>query len=75
MGLSVDLSRGDQVEGVVRRLREEERQRTGGQEVRIDILVANSATSWGGPFEETPDWAVGKVLNLNVQSIFHLVKL
>ncbi len=41
----------------------------------IDILVANAAATWGGPFETTPDWSSGKILDLNVRSVFGLVQV
>lgn len=25
-------------------------------ESRLDILVANAGATWGGPFDDTPDW-------------------
>lgn len=41
----------------------------------IDILVANAAATWGGPFETTPDWSSAKILDLNVRSVFGLVQV
>ncbi|KAH6955733.1 hypothetical protein BKA56DRAFT_503549 [Ilyonectria sp. MPI-CAGE-AT-0026] len=40
----------------------------------VDILVANAGTTWGGPFETTPAWAIAKVLILNVQGVFNLIQ-
>jgi NAD(P)-dependent dehydrogenase (short-subunit alcohol dehydrogenase family) len=41
----------------------------------LDILVANAGATWGGPFELTPDSSNVKLLDLNVRSIFNLVRL
>lgn len=41
----------------------------------LDILVANAAATWGGPFEQTPDTASTKVLDLNVKSVFNLIRM
>lgn len=41
----------------------------------VDILIANAASSWGGPFEEFEDWKSQKTLDLNVRGVFNLVRL
>jgi NAD(P)-dependent dehydrogenase (short-subunit alcohol dehydrogenase family) len=41
---------------------------------RLDILVANAGTSWGGSFDTTPDSSVAKVLDLNVRGVFNLIR-
>jgi NAD(P)-dependent dehydrogenase (short-subunit alcohol dehydrogenase family) len=41
----------------------------------VDILMANAASSWGGPFEEFEDWKSQKTLDLNVRGVFNLVRL
>jgi NAD(P)-dependent dehydrogenase (short-subunit alcohol dehydrogenase family) len=41
----------------------------------LDILVANAAASWGGPFEEFEDWKSIKTLDLNVRGVFNLCRL
>ena len=41
----------------------------------VDILVANAAASWGGPFEEFEDWKSQKTLDLNVRGVFNLCRL
>lgn len=66
VGYAADLSKLSEIERLVGLLQSEE---------SIDILVANAAATWGGPFEPTPDWAVSKVLDLNVRSIFNLARL
>ncbi|KIV88158.1 hypothetical protein PV10_09082 [Exophiala mesophila] len=40
----------------------------------VDILVANAASSWGGPFEPFEDWKSQKTLDLNVRGVFNLVR-
>jgi NAD(P)-dependent dehydrogenase (short-subunit alcohol dehydrogenase family) len=41
---------------------------------RLDILVNNSGTSWGAPFETFPYHAWARVLNVNVTGLFHLTR-
>jgi NAD(P)-dependent dehydrogenase (short-subunit alcohol dehydrogenase family) len=41
----------------------------------VDILVANAAASWGGPFETFEDWKSIKTLELNVRGVFNLCRL
>ena len=66
IGLPADLSKPAQVESVVAQIC--------ATEPAIDILIPNAAATYGGPFETTPDSFVQKVLDLNVRSIFNLVK-
>jgi len=66
IALAADLSKPEQVESVVAQIR--------STEPAIHILIANAAATYGGPFESTPDSFVQKVLDLNVRSIFNLVK-
>jgi len=44
------------------------------KEEKLDILVNNAGTTWGGTFEDFPDQAWGKVMALNVASIFNLTR-
>lgn len=46
-----------------------------GQGKGVDILVANAAASWGGPFEDFDDWKSVKTLDLNVRGVFNLCRL
>ena len=46
-----------------------------GQSRGVDILVANAAASWGGPFEDFEDWKSIKTLDLNVRGVFNLCRL
>lgn len=67
VSFAADLSRFSQVEDVVSKVQQ--------LEPKIDILVPNAAATYGGPFESTPDSFVQKVLDLNVRSIFNLIRL
>jgi gluconate 5-dehydrogenase len=40
----------------------------------VDILVNNAGTTWGAPAEEHPPEAWHKVMNLNVNAMFHLTQ-
>jgi NAD(P)-dependent dehydrogenase (short-subunit alcohol dehydrogenase family) len=44
------------------------------REDRLDILVNNAGANWGAPYEEFPDAAWDRVLNLNVKGVFHLTR-
>jgi NAD(P)-dependent dehydrogenase (short-subunit alcohol dehydrogenase family) len=65
--IAADLSKENEIKRVVSEITE--------SEGRLDILIANAAATWGGPFEPTPAWASAKVLELNVRSIFLLLQL
>jgi len=41
----------------------------------VDILFANAGATWGEAFDTHPDSAFGKVMNLNVKSVFNTVRL
>ena len=41
----------------------------------IDVLFANAGATWGERFDEHPDAAFGKVMDLNVRSVFGCVRL
>lgn len=45
------------------------------RESSLSILVNNSGANWGAPFEEYPDAAWDRVMNLNVRGAFTLTKL
>lgn len=62
----LDLSKTSEIERLADILKSEE---------RLDILVANAGATWGGPFLPTPDHSNVKVLDLNVRSIFNLIRL
>ncbi|KFZ22567.1 hypothetical protein V502_02877 [Pseudogymnoascus sp. VKM F-4520 (FW-2644)] len=67
VGIAADVSKLSEIERLVREVNK--------LESKLGILVANAAATWGGPFEQTPDSSSIKVLDLNVRSIFNLVKL
>jgi NAD(P)-dependent dehydrogenase (short-subunit alcohol dehydrogenase family) len=41
----------------------------------VDILFANAGATWGAPFDEHPDDAFAKVMDLNVKSVFNTIRL
>lgn len=65
--IAADLSNTSEIERVVKTIQAEE--------AFISILVANAGATWGGPLETTPDASSAKVLDLNVRSVFNLVRL
>lgn len=65
--IAADLSKEEEISRVVSEITK--------SEGRLDILIANAAATWGGPFEPTPSWATAKVMELNVRSIFILLQL
>jgi NAD(P)-dependent dehydrogenase (short-subunit alcohol dehydrogenase family) len=68
LAIPADLSKLSEVERFVKAVDEA----TGG---RVDILVANAGATWGAPLESHPDEGFAKVMDLNVRSVFNLVKL
>ncbi len=46
-------------------------EREGG---RLDILVNNAGANWGAPYEEFPDAAWDRCLDVNVKGVFHLTR-
>eukprot|EP00747_Dinoflagellata_sp_TGD_P023434 gnl/TRDRNA2_/TRDRNA2_129804_c0_seq1.p1 gnl/TRDRNA2_/TRDRNA2_129804_c0~~gnl/TRDRNA2_/TRDRNA2_129804_c0_seq1.p1 ORF type:complete len:315 (-),score=65.52 gnl/TRDRNA2_/TRDRNA2_129804_c0_seq1:100-996(-) len=44
------------------------------KESKLDILMNNAGATWGSSFEDHPESAWGKVMSLNVASIFHLTR-
>ena len=67
VALSADLSKTSEIERIVVEIGETEK--------GVDILIANAGATWGGPFEPTPDSSSSKVLDLNVRSVFNLIRL
>jgi NAD(P)-dependent dehydrogenase (short-subunit alcohol dehydrogenase family) len=43
-------------------------------ESKLPILINNAGATWGAPFDEFPDKAWDRVLNLNLRAPFHLAK-
>jgi NAD(P)-dependent dehydrogenase (short-subunit alcohol dehydrogenase family) len=40
----------------------------------VDILFANAGATWGAGFDEHPESAFTKVMDLNVKSVFYTVQ-
>jgi NAD(P)-dependent dehydrogenase (short-subunit alcohol dehydrogenase family) len=66
IGFAVDLSS----EEGARRLAEE----IGSVRSQVDVLVNNAGATWGAPVEEHDSASWDRVLNLNVQGVFHTTK-
>lgn len=66
--IPADLSKPSEVE----RFAKEVSAATNG---KVDILIANAGASWGAPFDTHPDSAFAKVMDLNVRSVFNLIRL
>jgi NAD(P)-dependent dehydrogenase (short-subunit alcohol dehydrogenase family) len=45
-----------------------------GREPKLDILVNNAGANWGAPYEEFPESAWDRVLNVNVKGVFQLTR-
>ena len=41
----------------------------------VDILFTNAGATWGEKFDTHPDGAFGKVMDLNVKSVFNTIRL
>ena len=44
------------------------------RETSLDFLINNAGAAWGAPFEEHPESAYEKVMDLNVKSVFYLTQ-
>jgi NAD(P)-dependent dehydrogenase (short-subunit alcohol dehydrogenase family) len=44
-------------------------------EEKVDILVNNAGATWGAPFDEFPEEAWDKVMDINVKSVFYLTQM
>jgi NAD(P)-dependent dehydrogenase (short-subunit alcohol dehydrogenase family) len=66
IAIPADLSKIDEID----RLAAEVGRTTG----HVDILLANAGATWGERFETHPPQAFGKVLDLNVKSVFYTVQ-
>ena len=64
--MAADLS----TEDGARRFAEE----VGAAHPRVDVLVNNAGATWGAPLAEHDTASWDRVLNLNVQGIFHTTK-
>jgi NAD(P)-dependent dehydrogenase (short-subunit alcohol dehydrogenase family) len=68
ISIAADLSKFSEIQRVAKEVERNEGLRG------LDILIANSGTSWGAPFDSQPDEASAKVLDLNVRGVFHLIQ-
>lgn len=68
LSLPADLSKPSEVERFVKEL-------TAATDGKVDILIANAGATWGEAFDTHPDAAFDKVMNLNVRSVFNLIRL
>jgi NAD(P)-dependent dehydrogenase (short-subunit alcohol dehydrogenase family) len=67
VGIAGDVSKESEIKALLQKIKDQ------GDD-HIDILIANAGATWGGPFEDSPDWSTAKVLDLNVRGVFNLVK-
>lgn len=67
IAVPADISTIEGVESLVRQVKET-------TDV-IDVLFANAGASWGEGFDTHPDAAFGKVMDLNVRSVFGCIRL
>lgn len=67
ISVPADLSKFSEVERLV--------QEVSKTTDHVDILFANAGASWGEKFDTHPDSAFGKVMDLNVRSVFNTVRL
>jgi NAD(P)-dependent dehydrogenase (short-subunit alcohol dehydrogenase family) len=69
-GTAVGIAANVSNEAEILRLLEEIKKREG----TLDILVANAGATWGSRFEDAPDQASAKILDLNVRGVFLLAQ-
>ncbi len=67
ISVPADLSRIEGVQQLVQAVRRSTE--------HVDVLLANAGTTWGEPFDTHADAAFGKVLDLNVRSVFSTIRL
>lgn len=66
VAIPADLAKAGEVERLVREVEK--------QTDHVDILLANAGATWGAAFDEHPEQAFGKVMDLNVKSVFVCVQ-
>jgi NAD(P)-dependent dehydrogenase (short-subunit alcohol dehydrogenase family) len=74
VAIAANVGHTDQIERFVKEV-QAEIEKDAGKGRGLDILVANAAASWGGPFESFEDWKSIKTLELNVRGVFNLCRL
>ena len=62
ISIPADLSKAGEVERLVKEVEK--------HTDYVDILLANAGATWGAPFDEHPENAFAKVMDLNVKSVF-----
>ena len=67
VGIPANVANTEDIARLVKRVQE--------KEDKLDILVMNAGATWGSKFEDTPDHANVKILDLNVRGLFNLAKL
>lgn len=65
-GIAGDVSSEEGVQRIVSQLKE--------HESKLNILVNNAGTTWGNPFDNYPDKAWDRIMNLNVRGAFNLIR-
>lgn len=66
ISLPADLSKVAEIDRIVEEI--------GKETNHVDLLFANAGATWGAPFEEQPESAFSKILDLNIKSIFYTVQ-
>ncbi|MGZ4728676.1 MAG: SDR family NAD(P)-dependent oxidoreductase, partial [Acidimicrobiales bacterium] len=66
IALPADVSDLDGVDALAQQLSE--------RESRLDVLVNNAGTSWGGSIDEFPEKGWDKVMDTNVKGVFFLTQ-
>ncbi len=66
ISLPADLSQMEEVERLANEIAKREN--------RLDILINNAGTTWGGTIDEFPEKGWDKVMDLNVKSVFFLTQ-
>ncbi|MDI1487795.1 MAG: hypothetical protein OHK93_007067 [Ramalina farinacea] len=67
ISVPADSSKVEGVEDLLRQVKE--------TTDHVDILFANAGATWGEKFDTHPDKAFGKVMDLNVKSVFNTIRL
>lgn len=67
ISVPADIAKFEGVEHLLKQVRE--------TTDHVDILFANAGATWGEAFDTHPDSAFGKVMDLNVKSVFNTIRL
>jgi NAD(P)-dependent dehydrogenase (short-subunit alcohol dehydrogenase family) len=66
IGIPANVSSEEEIVRLLNKIKE--------TEGKLDILVANAGATWGSKFEDAPDHASAKILDLNVRGVFLLAQ-